>query len=233
MARILTGQATEATPTLADAASHSASGTVFYGIMSGLETQQFVPGQRLVEVDLAAHYGVSRNSVREALQRLAAEGVVELSRNKGAAIRSLTLAQTLEVLDVAERMTGLLALSAAKGVAAGRPPQSIEQALNELNAANELNDAAGFARARRSFYRALLEASGSQELRRLFPSIQMPVVYAQHRPATLQKVRMRDYQAMGEAILSGNPSAADKAGMTHVQNVRAALLRGQQTVDPH
>lgn len=203
----------------------SASGSVFYGIMSGLEAQAFVPGQRLVEVDLAEQYGVSRNSVREALQRLAAEGVVELSRNRGAAIRSLTLQQTLEVLDVAERMTGLLARSAAHGVQEGRPRTAIEQALRELSAADAAQDTEAFARGRRSLYRALLDASGSQELRRLFPAIQMPIVYAQHRPSTLQKVRMRDYQAMCDAILSGNAPAADKAAMAHVQNVREAIVR--------
>ena len=111
MARTQTEQADpEATPDNGkDSGTHSsgvrsASGSVFYGIMKGLDAQSFVPGQRLVEVDLAVQYGVSRNSVREALQRLAAEGVVELSRNKGAAIRSLSLKQTLEVLDVAERL---------------------------------------------------------------------------------------------------------------------------------
>ena len=232
MARTQTEQADpEATPDNGkDSGTHSsgvrsASGSVFYGIMKGLDAQSFVPGQRLVEVDLAAQYGVSRNSVREALQRLAAEGVVELSRNKGAAIRSLSLKQTLEVLDVAERMTGLLAKSAAQGIADGHPPASIEQALRELTQADQAHDTEAFAAARRSLYRALLEASGSQELRRLFPSIQMPIVYAQHRPATLQKVRMRDYQAMSDAILAGNAQAADKAGIAHVQNVRAAIVR--------
>ncbi len=222
-----TTEPTEPPPTQAqEGSAHSASGAVFYGIMKGLEQQAFEPGQRLVEVDLAAQYGVSRNSVREALQRLSAEGVVELSRNRGAAIRALTLKQTLEVLDVAERMTGLLAKSAAQGIADGHPQAAISQALHDLAEADKAQDINAFSSARRSFYRALLEASGSQELRRLFPSIQMPIVYAQHRPKSLQKVRMRDYLAMGRAILEGNAQAADKVATAHVKNVRTAILQG-------
>ncbi len=53
----------------------------------------------------------------------------------------------------------------------------------------------------------------------------MPIVYAQHRPATLQQVRMRDYQAMCQAILAGDEAAADAAGMQHVRNVRQAIVR--------
>ena len=203
----------------------SAADAVFHGIVQGLALQKFVPGQRLVEVDLAAQFGVSRNSVREALQRLAAQGLVDLFRNKGAAIRTLSPQETLEVLDVAERMTGLLARSAARGIAHGAPTAPIQAALAQLHEADRSQDADAFASARRGMYRALLAASGSRELRRLLPSIHMPIVYAQHRPATLQQVRMRDYQAMCDAVLAGDAAAADAAGMQHVRNVREAIAR--------
>lgn len=206
-------------------APQSAADAVFHGIVQGLVQQRFVPGQRLVEVDLAAQFGVSRNSVREALQRLAAQGLVDLFRNKGAAIRTLSPQETLEVLDVAERMTGLLARSAARGIAHGAPTAPIQAALAQLHEADRSQDADAFASARRGMYRALLAASGSRELRRLLPSIHMPIVYAQHRPATLQQVRMRDYQAMCDAVLAGDAAAADAAGMQHVRNVREAIAR--------
>src|SRR5687767_10505004 len=113
----------------------SASDTVFFGIVNALETQALVPGQRLVEVDLAAQFQVGRNSVREALHRLAAEGIVELFRHRGATIRLLTLKETMDVLDVAERMSGLLARTAARGLtepAAGRP---LSAAIKEIGLA--------------------------------------------------------------------------------------------------
>lgn len=203
----------------------SAADAVFHGIVQGLALQKFVPGQRLVEVDLAAQFGVSRNSVREALQRLAAQGLADLHRNKGAAIRALSPQETLEVLDVAERMTGLLARSAARRIAAGASGAAVEQALAQLHTADGAQDPDAFAHARRAFYRALLDTSASRELRRLLPTIHMPIVYAQHRPAALQRIRMRDYRAMGEAVLNGNEDAADAAGMQHVRNVREAIAQ--------
>lgn len=203
----------------------SASDTIFYGVLNGLEAQRFVPGQRLVEVDLAQQFGVGRNSVREALQRLAADGIVDTFRHRGVAIKSLTAQQTLDVLEVAERMTGLLARSAARGIRGGKPAHAIATALKQLRAAGAEEDGEAFGRARRTFYRALLEASGSVELRRLFPSIQMPIVYAQHRFASLQKLRLRDYMRIGGAVMDGDEDAADAAGVDHVRNVREAILR--------
>jgi DNA-binding GntR family transcriptional regulator len=205
----------------------SAADEVFFGIFNGLEVQRFVPGQRLVEADLAVQFGVGRNSVREAMQRLAANGIVDVLRHKGATIRSLTLQETLHVLDVAERMTGLLAHSAAKGVRAGHSTLPIQTGLQQLIAAEKTQDGDAFARARRNFYRALLDAAGSRELRRLFPSIQMPTVYAQHRLPALQKIRLADYRAISKAVVAGDAAAADAAGMAHVRNVRDEIIRRQ------
>lgn len=44
---------------------------------------EFPPGARLTEEDLAATFGVSRSPVREALSRLAAQGLVESTPHKG------------------------------------------------------------------------------------------------------------------------------------------------------
>lgn len=216
---------TEAASTIGPGCARSAADAVFYGVVNGLEAQRFVPGQRLVEVDLARQFGVGRNSVREALQRLAADGIVDTVRHRGVAIKSLTVQQTLDVLDVAERMTGLLARSAARGIRSGKAVQPIDLALGQLHTAGQGQDSEAFARARRTFYRALLEASGSLELQRLFPSIQMPIVYAQHRFSARQQLRLQDYSAMGRAVLDGDVDAADAAGMQHVRKVRAEILR--------
>ncbi|MEF7616718.1 GntR family transcriptional regulator [Aquincola sp. MAHUQ-54] len=216
------------TPSSPATAPQGATDSVFFGIVQGLEAQTLVPGQRLVEADLAVQFGVGRNSVREALQRLAAEGIVELSRHKGAAIRSLSLQDTMDVLDVAERITGLLARSAARGAAspqAAVPKAALAAALEELAGAAASGDPAAFGAARRHFYRALLELSGNRELRRLFPAIQMPIVHAQHRLASLQKLRLDDYRRIGKAVLGGQEAAADEAGMAHVQHVRQEILQ--------
>ena len=202
----------------------SASELVFFGIVNGLEIQKFVPAQRLVEVDLAEQFGVGRNSVREAMQRLAAEGIVELHRHKGATIRSLSMQETLDVLDVAERMTGLLARSAARGAAASGLKPILSDSLKTLKSADVDNDAAAFTSGRRRFYRCLLEMGGNRELKRLFPTIHMPIVYAQHRLPALQKLRLRDYGKIATAVRTGNEDDAEAAGSAHVQHVRQEIV---------
>jgi len=203
----------------------SAADGVFAGILHALEARQLVPGQRLVETDLAASFKVSRNSVREALQRLSAEGIVELHRHRGAAIRLLSVQETLDVLDVAERMSGLLAGAAARAVHRGKSSQGLLRALKLMAQADAMADAEAFSKARRDWYRALLGLAGSRELARVFPAIQMPIVYAQYQLPELQCVRLHDYRVIATHVQAGDEMAADLAAMAHVRNVREAIVQ--------
>src|SRR3954464_1779660 len=58
------------------------------------------PGTRLGEVELAERLGVSRTPVREALTRLAAEGLVEIAPNRGARVASWTVTELEAVFEL-------------------------------------------------------------------------------------------------------------------------------------
>ena len=69
-------------------------------------------------------YALGRSTVREALGRLAASGIVELVPHKGAQIRFLTRRAAEDVLRVTEPLLGLAARQAAEAVAAGADPHA-------------------------------------------------------------------------------------------------------------
>ena len=198
-----------------------ASRRVSRGIMQALELQQLVPGQRLVETDLAAQYGVGRNAVREAVQWLAAHGVIDLTRHRSAAIRRLDAAEALEVLDVAEAMIGLIVRTAARQYEAGSHGAVLKAALAELERAAD--DAGAFSRARRHFYRALIEIGGNRELFRLFPAVGVHILYAQYRSTALERIRLGEFQAMATAVMGKDPDQAEAAARAYVGKLRAIV----------
>lgn len=75
---------------------------------------RFAPGARLGEADLAEAVGVSRTPVREALRHLAAEGLVEITPNKGARVVEWTQAELEQVFDLRAEVEGLAARLAAQ-----------------------------------------------------------------------------------------------------------------------
>lgn len=180
-----------------------------------------VPGQRLIETDLAARFHVGRNAVREAMQHLAARGVVDLSPNRSPEIRRLDGAETFEVLDVAEAMTGLAVRAAAKHFRKEHA-RLLNAAIKELRAAGG-DEIAAFSRARRNFYRTLLVIGGNRELQRLFPAIGMHIIHAQYSSSKLRGIRLADYLAIAAAVAARDAIAAQSAVVAHVDNVRAVV----------
>jgi DNA-binding GntR family transcriptional regulator len=59
-------------------------------------------GTRLVTADLARRFGSSTNPVREALQQLRGEGLVEISHNRGARVRDLGITFVRDVIEIEE-----------------------------------------------------------------------------------------------------------------------------------
>ncbi|KKC26603.1 GntR family transcriptional regulator [Sphingomonas sp. SRS2] len=195
---------------------------IYLGILQDLEGGRMVPGQRLIETDLAARFEVGRNAVREAMQHLVVRGVVDLSPNRSPAVRRLDLAESLEVLDVAAAMTRLAARAAATGFQP-RHAALIDGAIDDLDQAASAGETALFSRARRHFYRTLLLIGANRELQRLFPAIGMIIIHAQYPSNRLQGIRLADYRAIAHAIATRDPDAAERAALAHVENVRAVI----------
>lgn len=200
-----------------------ASQRVYRGIMRDLEEGRLVPGQILSETSLAGQYGVGRNAVREAMQHLAARGVVDLSRNRSPTIRRLDHAETLEILDVAGALTALAVQAAALRYDPVAHAALVTGALDALAQADAEDEPGAFSRARRHFYRVLLRIGENRELLRLFPAISMHIIYAQYQTPRLRGIRLADYRAIMAAVTGGDAEAAAAAGRNHTDHVRSAI----------
>ncbi|MBV1688866.1 GntR family transcriptional regulator [Novosphingobium sp. G106] len=202
---------------------YGASQKVYFGIMRDLEAHRMVPGQRLIETDLAQRFGVGRNAVREAIQRLAVRGVVDPRRNKSPSIRVLDEAETHEILDVASVMTGLLARTAAIRFDINNHGDALVSTMQVLNESRSEMDADTFSKARRQFYRTLLIIGNNRELYRLFPAIGMHIIYSQFQSPLLRQIRLADYRAIYDAVVARDPRGAELAGKRHVEHVRSVI----------
>ena len=66
-------------------------------LRKAISSGRVAPGTRLIELDLAEQFQVSRGPIREALRELSYEGLVTLRPNRGAVVSSLTAEDVLEV----------------------------------------------------------------------------------------------------------------------------------------
>lgn len=207
----------------ANASTHhlSSSDQVVRDIIHGIYEGRFVAGQRLVEPDLVALYGVSRGTIREALKRLAAEGVVTQTAYRGVHIRKLSRADARDVLQLLEVIIGLAARLAAENLDTLKMRARFTDAYESLIGFSDAPDSFDFVRARNRFYRIMALAGNNRELARLLPSFHVHLLRAHLKP--LNERRFADYRAIADAILAGNARSAEAAGRRHIKRVIAEL----------
>jgi DNA-binding GntR family transcriptional regulator len=186
---------------------------------------EFAPKQRLVEIDLCERFGTSRFVLRAALQELAAQGLVEFQRNRGARVREVSLAEAVEITEVRILLEGLLAARAAERVT--RADIAVLRGLvkdmraavarSELLAYSELNARLhGVIRdiARHETAARLLRQLRDQTVRHQFSLSLVP-----GRPL----VSLPQHEAIVAAISARDPDQAERAMHEHLQSVIAAF----------
>ena len=201
------------------------AGFVAKEILRGLYAGRFVPGQKLIEADLTREFGVSRSSVREALNRLTAEGVVILTLHRGAYIRSLTRAEVVDLLSVMEVIVGLAARTAALRIHLPGHRALLDKAYAHLASFSDASDFLAYTRARNAFYRALITIGGNQELSRVLTGMQVHLVRIQfhgHQSLAADR-RLRDYTRIATTIRAANGDRAEAAARQHIRSVAEGI----------
>ncbi|HPF83918.1 HTH-type transcriptional repressor RspR [bioreactor metagenome] len=126
-------------------------------------TKQLKPGQRLPEVNIAVQMGVSRTPVREALRRLASEGLVIIIPNSGARLAAPTVREIEDTFLVREQLECLAIRLAAERIG-DRHLRRLEEALVEEARAIEERDLETYLEVNEAFHKAVADASGNRVL---------------------------------------------------------------------
>lgn len=149
-------------------------------IRSAIVEGEFAAGERLPEEDLAERAGVSRTPVREALRRLASEGVVEFVPNRGAQVAEFSQQDLQELFDLRAVLEGFAARLAAKNateedmVHLGRLADEMDALAADPTPAN----LAGIAERNNEFHAKLVEIAGNRLLaQQVAGLIQVPLVH--------------------------------------------------------
>lgn len=133
---------------------------VYRKLLHMIFSKQLRPGQRLPEVLLAEQLEVSRTPVREALRRLANEGLVVLMPNVGASVVTPTRAEMLDTYEVRNVLECLAVRKAAGRVGAVQLAR-LEEKIEEETEVFALRDLEAYIEINNSFHRIIAEASGN------------------------------------------------------------------------
>ena len=130
-------------------------------IGASIVEEQFAPGERLKEVELAEQFGVSRATIREALRLLEQRGLVSILPQRGARVTDLSKKELEDLFEMRAALLGLASRRVAERTDdAGR--RELRAGLKALEAAS--TDATAYARASTAMVETVTRLSQNQQL---------------------------------------------------------------------
>lgn len=185
----------------------------------------YAPGQRLIEAELCDEHGASRFAVRSALRELAADGLVETQRNKGARVRIVPLEEALEIVEVRMVLEGLAAARAATH-GSEDDIRELQHLVARMRSAVDNGELVVYSELNASLHRTIQRISANATCTRTLNRLRAQIVRHQFalslqpgRPA----VSLSQHEQIVAAIAARDAAAAERAMRDHLTSVLEAM----------
>ncbi|SOD63916.1 DNA-binding transcriptional regulator, GntR family [Streptomyces zhaozhouensis] len=192
---------------------------VLAALRDALATGELRAGETYSAPLLAERYGVSATPVREAMQQLCSEGLVETVPNRGFRIAGHSARDMAELAEV----RAALEVPAVLRLAGKLPPQRWEELRPLAEATVRVaahGDLVGYAEADRRFHRELLRPTGNRQLiavaQELQRKTQCPTVPGRPPGARELIADARQHGALLDALVRGDLPTVERLAHAHV-----------------
>jgi len=190
---------------------------VYQWLREQMRSGGFAPGDRLREVDLAARLGVSRTPVREAIRRLASDGLVEGAPSRGVMFIELDKQQVREIYALRAVLEGAAARLAAQHASHDEIAMMREMVGDEASVKNSPET---HGRNNRVLHQAICEAAHNRYLMQALTQLSDTLGLL---PGTTFQVPGRPQEARNEhlaiiaAIARRDADEAERLARQHIQ----------------
>jgi DNA-binding GntR family transcriptional regulator len=177
---------------------------------------------RLTEEFLSGQLGISKSPIREALNRLEAEGLIRIEARRGAYLRSFSDKEVEDLYSLRE------ALEVHAVRTAPFPPALVKElhaSVKRQRALLKANDKARYIDEDVSFHATLARATGNARLCEVLQNVQNQIWLFRRKTYTLSSTTAPDaHDALVDAIERDDRQAAEEIMSRHISSVRKKLL---------
>jgi DNA-binding GntR family transcriptional regulator len=180
-------------------------------------------GEHLREAALAQQLGVSRNTVREAVQILVSDGLVTRELHRGAYVARLTEDDVRDLF----RVRRLVELTAIREIAGSKETGPLKEAIQSLSTAAQSGDRRVTSEADLEFHRRLVALMDSERLGALYDGVdaEIQLCIARATPASVDPSSLiKDHKAIVAALARGDAATASKRLERHFDESERLLI---------
>lgn len=199
---------------------------VFNTLRRAILRGELLPGERLMEIQLAQRLGVSRTPVREAIRKLELEGLVTMIPRKGAEVAQITVSDLKDVLEVRIALEELAVKDACENIT--------EEQLAALRSANEEfrrvlqeGDLMTCGQADIKFHEIIYRATNNKRLLQMLSNIREQMY--RYRMEYLKdhskhEALVREHEKICQALQEHDREKAGEAIRVHIENQKESII---------
>jgi DNA-binding GntR family transcriptional regulator len=188
---------------------------------------RFQPGERLIERMLCEQLGVSRTVVREVLRYLEAEGLVEISENKGPMIATIKPEEAGQIYELRAVLESMAAAECARVVAPAEVG-ALAEALEQIREGHAEKDARKALRATTRFYEQMFRTARKTIAWSLLEPLMVRINALRAMTISSEerlKASMSEMEQLFRAIAARDPARAHASAFDHVKEAEKAANR--------
>ncbi len=200
---------------------------VFNTLRDAILTGKLVPGERLMENQLADKLGVSRTPVREALRMLELENLVELVPRKGAQVLDMSEKDIVDILEVRSALEGLATSLACKKMSKEKLQELKAMEADFEHAVSE-NDVERFVDIDEDFHDLIFEATENDKLIQMFKNLRIQLYryrMAMAKNDSSMSTIVAHHRSIIRAIENHDAEEGSSVAQGHIKYQTESILR--------
>jgi DNA-binding GntR family transcriptional regulator len=186
---------------------------------------QLTAGTRLVQAEIAAMLDVSTTPVREALIRLASEGLIQFDPHHGAVVHEIDLTELREIYEIRTALEEIAVRRAASRIT----PDQLDEAAERIKEMDAIDDPGLWVERNWQFHFLIEQAAASNRLATVIKTVQnSAILYIAHSVRTnpeRMKEGNEEHAMLLEALRRHDGDAAGQVMTRHLHNTMQAIVR--------
>lgn len=195
---------------------------VYLELKHKILTGEIASQTRLMEIDLSEKMNVSRTPIREAIKRLADDGLVKVEPRRGAYVANISIKDMLDVFEVREDMEGFVAKLASQRITEEQK-EELKKIAAEYEAATKKPNKESIIELDEKFHNYIVECCNNETLSELINYVQelsLRFRYLYYGDFSLYEAASEQHNRIMEAISRGDGEEARKEADAHVKALK-------------
>jgi len=177
---------------------------------------------RLTEEFLSTQLGISKSPIREALNRLEAEGLIRIEARRGAYLRSFTVKEVADIYDLREALEMHAVRTATLTPAILK---ELQRSAKRQRGFLKSNDRSQYIDEDMAFHAMLASATGNTRLCEVLENVQNQIWLFRRKTYDITSSSAADaHEMIVDALTSGDRTQAERVMSTHISDVRKKLV---------